>query len=451
MRALAPANGTVTSAARPLLRVTPGTEAIEICKTRACLSPQKVAVGADGHASPSSDLERGRWFWRVAPAGPLWSILVRPTVGHSARVHGFDANGDGLADIIMKAGILFGATAVAEKSTQVGSTNAGVTMLAVGDIDGDGFDDAVLEGHVARGGPAGFRPESEWVACPDSRCGLPVGDIDGDGYADLLNGGTLQLGSPTGFRELAAPLLAKPEVVRPAGDLDGDGIADVVVLEEGYRTVSVLPGGKMGFTAGPKLTIGATENASGIEIGIGDIDGDGIPDIVTSFTEPLPEPSQARRLTVVVRSTLRGGDITHGTERRFTVAMSEQTPSARMRIADVDGDGFDDIVLFISDSFGGDGRVARGAAASVKLQARPVALHLDRSLGLMELLSVGDLNGDGRDDVVLRTSQVAGFIEVFDIHAGSKAGFVPKLFASYNLNEGDLLAERRVPRRPSED
>lgn len=48
-------------------------------------------------------------------------------------------------------------------------------------------------------------------------------------------------------------------------------------------------------------------------------------------------------------------------------------------------------------------------------------------------------------------SQVVGFIEVFDIHAGSKAGFVPKLFASYNLNEGDLLAERRVPRRPSED
>lgn len=469
-RALAPPTGTVTAAARPVLRVTPGTEGIEICKTRACDTPQKVAVGADGRVMPPSDLQRGTWFWRVAAqrgtsAGPLWSLLVRPSAGHASRVHGFDANGDGRADLLIGAGILFGAATPAEELTPVpyapldvrpdaGAPPAptsppSVTMMPVGDVDGDGFDDAVLEGRVARGGPSGFRPETEWLACPSGKCGIAVGDVDGDGYADLLNEGTLQLGSPGGFRELAAPLLAGVDVVRPAGDLDGDGIADLVVLGKDKRTLSVLRGGKAGVTPGGTAVIVAPADAE-VEVDIGDIDGDGIPDIVTAFSENLPGPHHTKRMTVVVRSTLPGGDIAHGTERRVTSSMNgseEGAVSTRVQIADVDGDGFDDIVLFFADRFGGNGRMARGSTAGVRLQARPVDLRLDVDSGLTALLAVGDLNGDGRDDVLVEGRPQIGFLRTFDLHVGSKTGFAPKLFASYNWSDGDRVAERRLPPR----
>jgi hypothetical protein len=469
-RALGPPTGTVTATARPVLRVTPGTEGIELCKTRACNAPQKAAVGADGRVEPPSDLQRGTWFWRVAAqrgtsAGPLWSILVRPSAGHASRVHGFDANGDGRADLLIEAGILFGAAAVAEELTPVpyapldARPDAGappapitprsVTMIPVGDVDGDGFDDAVLEGSVARGGPSGFRPESEWLACPSGKCGIPVGDVDGDGYADLLNEGMLQLGSPAGFRELAAPLLAGVDMVRSAGDLDGDGIADLVVLGKDKRTLSVLRGGKAGVTPGGTAVITTPTDAE-VEVGIGDIDGDGIPDIVTAFSEDLPGPRHTKRMTVVVRSTLPGGDIAHGTERRVTSSMNaseEGAVSTRYQIADVDGDGFDDIVLFFADRFGGNGRLARGCAAGVRLQARPVDLRLDVGSGLTALRSVGDLNGDGRDDIVVEGRPQIGFLRTFDLHAGSKTGFAPRLFASYNWSDSDRVAERRLPPR----
>ena len=464
-RAISPPTGTVTTAIRPVLRVTPATEAIEICKTRACDAPQKAAVGADGRATPPSDLQRGTWFWRVAaqrgtPPGPLWSILVRPSAGHASRVHGFDANGDGRADLLIEAGILLGAAAMAEELTPVpyapldapdaeAPSDPSVTMMPAGDVDGDGFDDAALEGRVTRGGPSGFRPESEWLACPASRCGIPVGDVDGDGYADLLSEGTLQLGSPRGFRELAAPLLVGVDVVRPAGDLDGDGIADLVVLGKDKRTLSVLRGGKAGVTPGGTAVIAAPADAE-VEVGIGDIDGDGIPDVVTAYSEDLPGPRNTRRMTVVVRSTLPGGDIAHGTERRVTSSMNgseEGAVSTRFQIADVDGDGFDDIVLFFADRFGGNGRLARGSAVGARLQARPVDLRLEVNSGLTALRSVGDLNGDGRDDILVEGRPQIGFLRTFDLHAGSKSGFAPKLFASYNWSDSDRVAERRIPPR----
>jgi len=386
-------------------------------------------------------------------------------VGHSSRVHGFDANGDGRADILIGAGILFGASAVAAEFTPVPYApldapsglnlprrTPDVTMTAVGDIDGDGFDDAVIEGRVARGGSSGFRPESEWLACPAGKCGIPAGDIDGDGYADLLDEGTLQLGSPSGFRVLAAPLLAGATLIRPAGDLDGDGIADLVVLGNDTRTISVMRGGKAGVTAGTKLLISAPQETE-LQIKIGDIDGDGIPDIVTAFSENLPGPRHTKRMTVMVRSTLPDGDIAHGTERRVTSAMNgtaEGSVSADLQIADVDGDGFDDLVLFFGDGFGGNGRLVRGSAASVRLQALPVALRLDGESSLMKFVSVGDLNGDGRDDVLIEAIPQIGTIRTFDLHVGAKTGFATKRLASYNMSDNYRVPERRLPPTPQD-
>jgi hypothetical protein len=124
-RGIAPRPGTVTSLLRPTLRVTPGIDAVELCRSRTCGAPQRVEAGADGHATPAADLDPGTWFWRVAggkksPPGPLWSIVIRRAAGRSSRVHGFDANGDGIADVPIEASLLLGsAGALADKLTRI--------------------------------------------------------------------------------------------------------------------------------------------------------------------------------------------------------------------------------------------------------------------------------------------------------------------------------------------
>jgi hypothetical protein len=113
----------------------------------------------------------------TSPPGPLWSLTIRNAAGASTRVHGFDANGDGLADLLLEASVLFGApgaSGLAARFTPVPYAKLDGTsgtpaptpmrtidvslMIPAGDVDGDGFDDAVLGDRLVGG--AGGRPRA---------------------------------------------------------------------------------------------------------------------------------------------------------------------------------------------------------------------------------------------------------------------------------------------------
>ena len=321
-RAVAPRPGTVTSVLRPRLRVTPGVDVIDLCRTRGCEASQRVAADPEGCAVPAAELAPGTWFWRVAagggaPPGPLWSIVVRKAAGQSSRVHGFDPNGDGIADVPIEASLLFGsAGTLADKLTRVpyaqldavsaeppAARSPATLIEPAGDVDGDGFDDAVLGDRILRGGPAGMMPEAAWLGCPASGCGRAAGDVNDDGYADLEHEGSLQLGSPSGLRVVASPLTAGAEYVRAALDLDGDRIADLAILSKDHTSLSVLRGGRAGLSAGAsaKVMLPRGED-TGVQLELGDIDGDGTNDFVLLSSEKAGA-SGGLRVTVIVQIT----------------------------------------------------------------------------------------------------------------------------------------------------
>jgi hypothetical protein len=210
-----------------------------------------IAVGAGAGGGPNAkliDAATGQTILSVMAYDPLFAGGVRVAVG--------DVNGDGIPDLITAPGfgggphvkVFDGATGAELRSFMAYTPNfSGGLFIAAADVNGDGFVD-IITGAGFGGGPHvqvfsgrdGSLIHSFFAFAPELTSGVIVaaGDIDGDGRADIIVGA-----GPGGgphvvvFRGTDLALLHSFFAYNPAvtggvhvaaGDVNGDGIADII-------------------------------------------------------------------------------------------------------------------------------------------------------------------------------------------------------------------------------
>jgi hypothetical protein len=218
-----------------------------------------------------------------------------------------------------------------------------------------------------------------------------VADVTGDGIPDIItaNAGSSDLsvlagaGDATFLAPVSIPLAAgsSPEHVA-AGDVNGDGIPDLIATQHSVPTVAIALGAGKGVFHPAQNVRAVPAGVVPLQLALGDLDGDGIDDIVTTFGE-----------TGV--AILFGSKQASFAEPR--VLSNTLTVGASLTVADLNGDGNADILdskqVFIGTG-GGSFQDPINTGSGVLIGAR-------------------DMNGDGRIDLVYRLTGQPSTVRVF--------------------------------------
>ncbi len=152
----------------------------------------------------------------------------------------------------------------------LGSGEFGDAVCWTGDIDGDGLPDIAAS--------------SVQIDAPYA---LPFTSAFGVGVFSSKDGHRLWESIDTSTVDLETAECGKTSILRLGGDLDGDGVADLVVGLEG-RDVFTLSGrtGERLSELKPLFRMHNAGLASSLDV-VGDLDGDGAPDLVVSAHEQM--------------------------------------------------------------------------------------------------------------------------------------------------------------------
>jgi len=199
----------------------------------------------------------------------------------------------------------------------------------------------------------------------------------------------------TAFTSSSVSTGAGPTICAIA-DIDGDGKPDVAIANQLANTISVFrntsnTGGNINLTAiaGNPLTLSATASP----IALGDLDGDGKPDLVAA--------DYTNNLFYVYRNTSSSGSISFATP--FTVSYGGSPNNFQhVVLADMNGDGKLDIIScgLNSNNF----KVFKNTYSSGTLAASDFSSVTNVNLpsgGIPNAATVADLDGDGLPEVMV--------------------------------------------------
>ena len=282
-----------------------------------------------------------------------------------------DYNGDGRLDIIVGSGDArsFGA-----------ADNSGLTNILINSGDG-----------TFAGMPTYFTlPNAQAGVGSNNQRGLAVANFGGSFPGLLLsNYAGLTLFPGDGKGGLLAPqaiVLQNGAGAIAAADFNGDGIADAAVASG--PGIALLAGKTGGFGAPTAVSTAGLYPGPMVS---GDFDGDGKADV--AFLSPSPDGTSAGALVF-----LKGnGDGTFGAPAAISAGMKPLGLAA----ADLNGDGKLDLVIADSGA-NGTGAVYVALNQGGGVFHAPVAVYP----GIFPRFAIGDVNEDGRPDLVVAAGLV---------------------------------------------
>ena len=175
------------------------------------------------------------------------------------------------------------------------------------------------------------------------------------------------------------------------GDIYGDGQPAVVVATHDRGIVAVLhPNDRGGFDV---EQMHAQPDTFVHEIELGDLDGDGVVEIYATRSEPNRMDGTDQPGSVFRYVPARG-------EGPVVVADLGARHAKEILVADVDDDGADELYVSVEAVSGGMVQIRRYRADSSAASVDVVATLPDQ---LCRFLTVGDVDGDGRREMVAAT------------------------------------------------
>ena len=332
-----------------------------------------------------------------------------------------DLTGDGKLDIVSVNGtepngavsVLLGNGNGTFQAQQTFATGSGPSSVALGDLTGDGIPDIVVANEasgtisVLLGNGNGTFQAQQTFSTGVGALSVQVADVNGDGKPDLVvvgdsgnagNGVGVLLGNGNGTFQAPQNFAAGPSPITVAvADLTGDGIADLVVGNgntPGIASVYVLLGNGNGTFQAQQ-----TFASSGFhEVVLGDVNGDGKTDIVST---DFPGPA--------VRLLLGNGNGTFQAQQMVTVTSGLFSAA----LGDLTGNGKTDLIVgygYNSFYYPAVGVLLGNGNGSFQAQ-QTFAADSNPSGFTPNVVAVGDLNGDGRPDIVAG-GQVIGQVSV---------------------------------------